>query len=88
MIPPNSSSLKLHFLFSCSDNVPAVLLQEWEIEANLFSGDPLAGLVPNLYAENSTRYAFPYRSCSLYTYCLICLNGIIGSALSCDPVRS
>ena len=37
------------------DNIPTVVIAEWDLAAELFSGDPLAGLVPTLFAENSVR---------------------------------
>ena len=37
------------------DNIPKVVIAEWDLAAELFSGDPLAGLVPTLFAENSIR---------------------------------
>ena len=33
------------------DNIPTVVIAEWDLAAELFSGDPLAGLVPTLFAE-------------------------------------
>ena len=37
------------------DNIPTVVIAEWDLAAELFSGDPLAGLAPTLFAENSIR---------------------------------
>jgi len=38
-----------------SDNVPTVLLAEWNIEANMWDGEILAGPVPTFYAENAAE---------------------------------
>ena len=37
------------------DNIPTVVIAEWDLATELFSGDPLAGLVPTLFVENSVR---------------------------------
>jgi len=45
-------------LFSFRDNVPAVLLEEWDLQATMWEGDTTAGLVPTLFADNIQEAAF------------------------------
>jgi len=46
------------------DNVPAILLKEWDLEANMWEGETTAGLVPTLFADNvqDARTAFMENS--------------------------
>ena len=43
---------KNNLIFTCRDNTPTVMLVEWILAADLFSGDPLAGLVPTVFADS------------------------------------
>ena len=40
--------------------MPAILLKEWDLEANMWEGESTAGLVPTLFADNvqDARTAF------------------------------
>ena len=37
-----------------SDNLPTILIKSWPLEADLFDGDLLAGLIPSLYDPDAS----------------------------------
>ena len=55
LVPTIALIAKLCILLLYRDNIPMVEIAEWDLAAELFSGDPLTGLVPTLFAENSVR---------------------------------
>ena len=47
----------IKYLILRRDNIPTVLIQEWRLNADLFNGECMTGLVPSLYANETNNAA-------------------------------
>ena len=51
-LPPDTFKYSYIIFYLCRDNVPTFCLKSWDLSAQLFDGEQLAGPIPLLFAED------------------------------------